>query len=89
MDGATATAEVLATRPQTRVLVLTTYDDDVDILRAVEAGASGYLLKDAPQAELVAAIQAALRREGNKSTLDCGGDCCRSVIDSELGEDPK
>ncbi len=63
MDGATATAEVLAARPQTRVLVLTTYDDDTDILRAVEAGASGYLLKDAPQTELVGAIHAALRGE--------------------------
>jgi DNA-binding NarL/FixJ family response regulator len=63
LDGATATAEVLAACPQTRVLVLTTYDDDADILRAVEAGASGYLLKDAPQAELVAAIHAALRGE--------------------------
>jgi DNA-binding NarL/FixJ family response regulator len=63
MDGAAATAEVLAIRPQTRVLVLTTYDDDVDILRAVEAGAVGYLLKDAPQTELVAAIHAALRGE--------------------------
>lgn len=63
MDGATATAEVLAARPQTRVLVLTTYDDDADILRAVEAGASGYLLKDAPQTELVGAIHAALRGE--------------------------
>jgi DNA-binding NarL/FixJ family response regulator len=63
MDGTAATADVLAARPQTRVLVLTTYDDDTDILRAVEAGASGYLLKDAPQAELVAAIHAALRGE--------------------------
>jgi DNA-binding NarL/FixJ family response regulator len=63
MDGATATAEVLAARPQTRVLVLTTYDDDADILRAVEAGASGYLLKDAPQTELVGAIHGALRGE--------------------------
>ena len=63
MDGATATAEVLAISPQTRVLVLTTYDDDADILRAVEAGASGYLLKDAPQSELVGAIHAALRGE--------------------------
>jgi DNA-binding NarL/FixJ family response regulator len=63
MDGATATAEVLAARPQTRVLVLTTYDDDADILRSVEAGASGYLLKDAPQTELVGAIHAALRGE--------------------------
>ena len=63
MDGATATAQVLAARSQTRVLVLTTYDDDADILRAVEAGASGYLLKDAPQTELVASIHAALRGE--------------------------
>jgi DNA-binding NarL/FixJ family response regulator len=63
MDGATATAAVLAARPQTRVLVLTTYDNDTDILRAVEAGASGYLLKDAPQHELVAAIEAAFRGE--------------------------
>jgi DNA-binding NarL/FixJ family response regulator len=63
MDGATATAAVLAARPQTRVLVLTTYDNDTDILRAVEAGASGYLLKDAPQNELIAAIEAAFRGE--------------------------
>jgi DNA-binding NarL/FixJ family response regulator len=63
MDGTAATAEVLAAYPKTCVLVLTTYDDDADILRAVEAGASGYLLKDAPQPELVAAIHAALRGE--------------------------
>ncbi len=63
MDGATATAAILMARPTTRVLVLTTYDNDTDILRAVEAGACGYLLKDAPQHELVAAIHAALRGE--------------------------
>ena len=41
------------------MLVLTNYDTDADILGAIEAGASGYLLKDAPPAELVAAVRAA------------------------------
>ena len=49
--------------PPTRVLVLTTYDTDADILRAVEAGATGYLLKDAPRGELADAIRAAARGE--------------------------
>jgi DNA-binding NarL/FixJ family response regulator len=46
-----------------RIIVLTTYDTDADILRAVEAGAAGYLLKDAPTADLVRAIRAAARGE--------------------------
>jgi len=46
-----------------RVIVLTTYDTDADILRAVEAGATGYLLKDAPRAELLRAIRAAASGE--------------------------
>jgi DNA-binding NarL/FixJ family response regulator len=46
-----------------RVVVLTTYDTDADILRAVEAGASGYLLKDATASELADAIRAAARGE--------------------------
>jgi DNA-binding NarL/FixJ family response regulator len=46
-----------------RVLVLTTYDTDADILRAVEAGAAGYLLKDATKQELAEAIRAAARGE--------------------------
>jgi DNA-binding NarL/FixJ family response regulator len=46
-----------------RVLVLTTYDEDADILRAVEAGATGYLLKDATKRELADAIRAAARGE--------------------------
>jgi DNA-binding NarL/FixJ family response regulator len=45
------------------VLVLTNYDTDADILGAIEAGASGYLLKDAPPGELVAAIRAAAAGE--------------------------
>jgi DNA-binding NarL/FixJ family response regulator len=63
MDGADATARIVNGHPGTRVLVLTTFDTDDDILRAVEAGASGYLLKDTPREELVAAIRAASRGE--------------------------
>jgi DNA-binding NarL/FixJ family response regulator len=46
-----------------RVLVLTTYDTDSDVLSAVEAGATGYLLKDAPPHELFKAVRAAARGE--------------------------
>ncbi len=62
-DGVEATARILAESPETRVLVLTTYDTDTDILRAVEAGAIGYLLKDASRVDLVAAIRSAVRGE--------------------------
>jgi DNA-binding NarL/FixJ family response regulator len=58
-DGATATALINALSPPPRVLVLTTYDSDADILRAMTAGASGYLLKDTPRDALLAAIRAA------------------------------
>ena len=61
LDGAGATGRILAERPAAKVVVLTTYDTDADILRAVEAGACGYLLKDATRAELTAAIRAAAR----------------------------
>ncbi|MFC8922253.1 response regulator [Cellulosimicrobium sp. NPDC057127] len=44
-----------------RVVVLTTYETDADILRAVEAGATGYLLKDTPREELVAGVRAVAR----------------------------
>ena len=59
MDGVAATAEIRAQHPETHVLILTTYDTDADILRAVEAGATGYLLKDAPREELFHAVRAA------------------------------
>jgi DNA-binding NarL/FixJ family response regulator len=58
-DGVQATRLVLARQPRCRVVVLTTYDNDADILHAVEAGASGYLLKDASPDELAQAIRAA------------------------------
>ncbi|MGW0692513.1 response regulator [Streptomyces sp. NPDC002738] len=59
MNGAEATAAITA-RPQApRVLIVTTYDTDADTLRAIEAGATGYLLKDAPPEDLAAAVRTA------------------------------
>ena len=63
IDGVAATTQILALPSPPRVLILTTYDTDADILRAVEAGASGYLLKDAPPAELVDAVRRAAAGE--------------------------
>lgn len=62
-DGVWATERILAESAASRVVVLTTYETDADILRAVEAGAAGYLLKDATRAELAGAIRAAARGE--------------------------
>lgn len=59
MHGSAATAAITAREGAPRVLVLTTYDTDADILAAVEAGAAGYLLKDAPPEELAAAVRTA------------------------------
>lgn len=59
MDGSAATATITARADAPQVLVLTTYDTDADILAAVEAGAAGYLLKDAPPEELAAAVRTA------------------------------
>jgi DNA-binding NarL/FixJ family response regulator len=62
-DGVSATGAIVSSYPSTKVLVLTTYDTDTDILHAVEAGAAGYLLKDTPHAELLEGIRAASRGE--------------------------
>ncbi|MET8332687.1 response regulator transcription factor [Streptosporangium canum] len=62
-DGVSATGRILAERPESRVIVLTTYETDQDIVRAVEAGAAGYLLKDTSRADLLAAIVSAARGE--------------------------
>lgn len=60
-DGVTATATITALPSPPRVLVLTTYDSDADIVRAIAAGAIGYLLKDTPRAQLLDAIRASAR----------------------------
>jgi DNA-binding NarL/FixJ family response regulator len=57
LDGAAATAQIRAKLPQTAVLVLTSYESNADILRAIEAGAMGYLLKDAKSEELFTAVR--------------------------------
>ncbi|MBF9132344.1 response regulator transcription factor [Plantactinospora sp. S1510] len=60
-DGVTAIRELARRGVPARVLVLTTYDTDSDVLPAIEAGATGYLLKDAPREELFRAVEAAAR----------------------------
>jgi len=63
MDGVTATRQIKSRQPGIQVLVLTTYDSDADILPAIEAGATGYLLKDTSREELYRAIRAAAHGE--------------------------
>ncbi|ARF76879.1 DNA-binding response regulator [Kitasatospora albolonga] len=63
MDGVAATAALRESAPNTRVLVLTTFDSESDVLPAIEAGAIGYLLKDALPEELMRAVRAAARGE--------------------------
>ena len=63
MDGVSAIRELTAGAAEARVLVLTTYDTDGDVVPAIEAGATGYLLKDAPRDDLLRAVRAAARGE--------------------------
>jgi DNA-binding NarL/FixJ family response regulator len=63
MDGATAITRMTERGVTAKVLVLTTYETDSDVLPAIKAGATGYLLKDATQAELFRAVGAAARGE--------------------------
>lgn len=56
-DGLTATIELKKLLPDTEVLILTMHDDDEYLFRAIQAGASGYILKSAPHEELITAIQ--------------------------------
>jgi DNA-binding NarL/FixJ family response regulator len=62
-DGVSAIRELSRQRARARVLVLTTYDTDQDVLLAIDAGATGYLLKDTPREELFRAVEAASRGE--------------------------
>ena len=63
MDGVAAITELASRGIAARVLVLTTYDTDSYVLPAIEAGATGYLLKDAPSADLLRAVRAAANGE--------------------------
>jgi DNA-binding NarL/FixJ family response regulator len=63
LDGPSTIARMRVAGDTRAVLVITTYDTDTDILRAIEAGANGYLLKDASRDELVQAIETVARGE--------------------------
>jgi DNA-binding NarL/FixJ family response regulator len=63
LDGVAATRRLRSEQPACRVIMLTTFDDDEYVFEGLRAGAVGYLLKDAPSARLVEAIQAAARGE--------------------------
>lgn len=63
MDGVEAIGKIKEKYPSINILVLTTYDTDADIVRAVEAGATGYLLKDAPREELFRAVRGTAKGE--------------------------
>jgi DNA-binding NarL/FixJ family response regulator len=58
MDGVEATRRIRAAQPETQVLVLTTYADDESLFPALQAGANGYLTKDATSEEIASAIRA-------------------------------
>lgn len=72
MGGVEAIRELRRDAPSVRVLVLTTFDADRDVLPAIEAGATGYLLKDTPREELLRAIRAAHRGEAVLSPAVAG-----------------
>lgn len=72
MGGVEAIGELRRRAPGARVLVLTTYDTDRDVLPAIEAGATGYLLKDTPRDELLRAVRAAHRGEAVLSPAVAG-----------------
>ena len=61
LGGDEATALIVAAKPAIRIIILTTYESDENILTAIEAGASGYLLKAAPQEEILAGIRSVAR----------------------------
>ena len=69
MDGVTAIEHIKSNYPDVHILVLTTYESDADILRAIETGATGYLLKDTPREELFGAIRTVAQ---GQSPLDPG-----------------
>jgi len=72
MSGVEAIARLRGSAPSAHVLVLTTFDTDRDVLPAIEAGATGYLLKDAPREELIRAVRAASRGESVLSPAVAG-----------------
>lgn len=63
INGIQATRQIVAARPQTQIIILTTYDTDDWVFDGIRAGAIGYLLKDTPSQDLAAAVRGAMRGE--------------------------
>ena len=83
IDGIEATRRVKEQLAQTNVLVLTSYSDKERVLAALDAGATGYLLKDAEPAEIVEAVRAAARGESPLHPR-----AARAVLAARRGGDP-
>jgi DNA-binding NarL/FixJ family response regulator len=83
VDGIEATRRIKAAQPETAVVILTSFSDRERILRALDAGAAGYLLKDAEPDELGRAVQAAARGD---APLD--PKAARAVLSARAGERP-
>lgn len=83
LDGIEATRRIVAERPETAILILTSFSDRPRILGAIEAGAAGYLLKDASSEEVTDGIRTAARGE---SPLDPRA--ARAVLDARAEPDP-
>lgn len=84
VDGITATSRILAERPATRVLVLTTFGDDDHLYPALTAGATGFLLKDAPPEELLEGIRRAAAGDSPFSK-DVLQRLVRRAVDAQAG----
>ena len=90
MDGIQATAAITAAAPASKVLILTTFDLDQYVFAGLKAGASGFMLKDAPPAELLTAIRtvaggdAVLAPTATRRLIDRFA-CCPVPADSASG----
>jgi len=84
VDGVEATRRIAASEVDAKVLVLTSFGDDDHVFRALDAGASGYLLKDAPPRDVVRAVRAAA---AGQAPLDPRA--ARLVVSRQVADDPR
>ncbi len=84
-NGVQATRELAASHPEVKVLVLTTYDAEEWLVDAIRAGASGYMLKDAPREQLVAAIKGTAAGETHVDPSVAGGLFARVAAAGDVG----
>ena len=82
-DGVEAIADIIGQVPTARIVVLTTFDDDEDIYRALQAGAKAYLLKDAPREQLLQCIRT-VHGGGTLMTPDVAAKLADRVFSTEL-----